>query len=222
MCGVAAMVRLQDLLVILVPAGTTLFNRPGPRKMIIAMFLFVAGFFATFWIQMLVWYVLRGSPVSFPYTGYGFTYWFKPNWIQVLFSSNNGLVVWHPVMALCLAGLLMWRKRVGYVAFVCFLAQLLVVASWWSWYFGHSFGHRAFLGLTPLFIVGLAWILTALRGRMRILFCFFLLLLCIWNCVLALAYLSGLIPHDGEFSWQEMIKNLETIPDRVRDTLAKL
>ena len=49
----------------------------------------------------------------------------------------------------------------------------------------------------------------------------FLLVLFVWNSVLAFAYLSGLIPHSGQFSWMELILNLPELPEKVLNTIAK-
>jgi hypothetical protein len=39
---------------------------------------------------------------------------------------------------------------------VFFLANTLLIASWWDWQFGGSYGHRGFVDVLPVFGLGLA------------------------------------------------------------------
>ena len=88
---------------------------------------------------------------------------------------------------------------------------------------GHSFGNRAFLGLTPIFILGLAAFLKEASQvlKMKALLPIFVLL-AIWNGVLILGYASEMIPHQGEFSWTEFIKKIPELPVRIREKIEVL
>jgi hypothetical protein len=41
-------------------------------------------------------------------------------------------------------------------ALLFLVANTYVIASWWDWQFGASFGHRAFVDALPIFAIGLA------------------------------------------------------------------
>ena len=139
---------------------------------------------------------------------------------QVLLSSNHGLISWHPIIAVCLFGLMLLsvgqHATLGRLSLACFAAELYVVASWWCWWMGTSFGQRAFLNLTPLFILGLAAVITRLtRPWARRLFLTCVGGLFLWNVVLMFAYLAEMIPYEGEFSWVVLISKLPDLPHKV-------
>jgi hypothetical protein len=144
----------------------------------------------------------------------------RPQIAAVLFSSNHGLISWHPLIAVCLFGLVLLSVRehpvIGRLSLVCFAAQLYVVGAWWCWWMGNSFGHRGFLGLTPLFILGLAAVLERLTQRWaRRLFVAAVGCLFLWNVVLMFAYLSEIIPYQGEFSWRQLFTALPHLPVKI-------
>ena len=150
-------------------------------------------------------------------------YYKSPYIFSVLFSSNHGVISWHPLIALCLAGLLFTPKSLQHIAWaflVWFAAQLYVTASWYGWSMGVSFGNRAFISLTPMFIFGLAsfygWLKHPWAKR---LFFLVVVLLFAWNVTLMLAYLSEMIPYNGTFSWWELIRQ---VPELHRSIFAKI
>lgn len=222
MAGIITMVRQQEVLVVLIPISFAIFspNFSLPQIPIRQIILFVAAFLLTFSIQMIVWKILTGSFVVYSYSQSGQSFDFSaPKVFDVLFSSNHGLLVWHPIFWLCLSGLIFNRtlSRSAKIAFlIAFGCQLYVTSSWSMWWMGHSFGNRAFLGLTPIFILGLAAFLKESLQvvRLRTLLAVFILL-AIWNGILMLGYLSDMIPHQGVFSWIEFIKKIPEVPDRI-------
>src|SRR5262249_9629650 len=139
--GVITMVRQQDIVLLLIPAGLALSDDVWrlPRKAVLNSGIALLGFTATFAIQMVVWYALRGSLLTYSYTGQRFEYLFAPKITEVLFSSNHGLLSWHPLIAFCIVGLLQLRRidsRLSNLALACFGLELYVIASWWCWWMG--------------------------------------------------------------------------------------
>lgn len=221
-----AMVRQQDAVVMLIPLGAFLIQNVAEkwsRAVWVSLPLFGIGFLAVYAVQMLAWHSLRGSFFSYAYRGETFAYAMHPQLWQVLFSSNHGLIAWHPLIALCLTGLLLLGRSaggVGWLALICFATQLYAIASWWCWWMSNSFGHRGFLGLTPLFILGLTAILHRLhRPSLRRIFYVVAAVLFVWNMILMLAYVSEMIPYEGDFSWLALIHSLPQLPSRL---LAKM
>jgi hypothetical protein len=176
---------------------------------------------------MIVWRILTGSFIIYSYSASGqFFNFSSPKFFNVLFSSNHGLLIWHPIVLISLLGLIFSRalSRSAKIAFlVAFLCQLYVISSWTMWWMGHSFGNRAFLGLTPIFILGLAAFVKEVlqAGRMKILVPIFAVI-CIWNGALMLGYVSEMIPHQGEFSWIEFIKKIPELPVHIRAKINSL
>jgi hypothetical protein len=220
--GIVAMVRQQDIVILVIPAGVALAEgalKWPCKKLLTSVFLTGIGFFITFAIQMMVWYSVRGSFLTYSYRGQSFDYVFSPKIIPVLFSSNHGLLSWHPLIMLCILGWFQFRRlnvTMSRMAMACFVLQLYVIASWCSWWMGTSFGNRGFLGLTPIFVLGLAAFYSNLAQTWtRRLFVSAVAVLFVWNVTLMLAYVSELIPYEGDFSWRALIAALPYLPFQI-------
>lgn len=111
---------------------------------------FVLGFFVVFSFQLFTWYATTGSFTSPYLTGSeGFDF-LHPHILEVLFSPQNGLFLWTPIVLLGLLGL---RNKL--MIFVVLL-QMYFVASWSSWNQGASFSGRMFVSVLPLIGIGLS------------------------------------------------------------------
>jgi hypothetical protein len=115
-----------------------------------------------FLLQILVWKATTGKLLKYTYDQETFRYWASPRLWQTLFSLRHGLLAWSPLLLLSGAGLLgqvwkrRWRKDSGIVPFAAaFLILWYLNSAWYGWWFGNSFGGRAFLELTSLFALGL-------------------------------------------------------------------
>ena len=77
----------------------------------------------------------------------------------MLFSVQKGVFFWSPLLLAALAGLvfspgLARNVRLGGLLFL--VANTYLIASWWDWQFGGSYGHRGFVDGFPIFAIGLA------------------------------------------------------------------
>lgn len=86
-------------------------------------------------------------------------YFFSPRLLQVLFSPHHGLFIWSPILIFSVWGL--WKMKGPLKAYrlplvVCLLLHLYIVASWYVWFYGGVFGHRAFVDVLGLFALPLA------------------------------------------------------------------
>jgi membrane-bound metal-dependent hydrolase YbcI (DUF457 family) len=100
----------------------------------------------------------------------GFTFR-SPHLFGVLFSVQKGLFFWSPVLLLTVPGLWVGRslaRRFALGAAVVMAIDTYLIASWWDWQFGGSYGHRGFtdsFGLLAIFLAAFfAW--TAERPRL--------------------------------------------------------
>ena len=112
-------------------------------------------------IQPLVYLIQTGAPFVWSYQEEGFNF-FSPEWKNVLFSYRKGLFVYCPILLLAVLGMFsgLRRERARYVwLMAALLVVSWVIASWWMWYYGGSYGHRAFIEYYPLFAIGLAYLL---------------------------------------------------------------
>jgi len=112
--------------------------------------------------QLAIYYQATGRPFISSYGNLGFNFG-SPRIAGVLFSVQKGLFFWSPLLLPACAGLFGLARSGGHSArafvlpTVLFLvANTYVIASWWDWQFGGSFGHRAFVDALPVFAIGLA------------------------------------------------------------------
>ncbi len=117
--------------------------------------------------QLIIWKLATGrffvSTYTYPFEHF---YFLSPKIFKVLFSPHHGLFIWSPILILAVPGL--FRLQGPLRAFrwpiaVCLLLQLYLISSWYLWYFGWSFGHRAFVDVLGLFAIPLAGFFSSLR-----------------------------------------------------------
>jgi hypothetical protein len=162
LAGLAALVRWQDIIVMILPSvdlSAAVLRRRLPVIGALgrgaAMFIAAA---AALLPQLIAWRSIYGSFVLMP-QGQGFMQWTSPALFSVLFSTNHGLFTWTPAVLLAVAGLVLLARRDGVLgSAVCLLLLIAVyvnasVTDWWA---GEAFGARRFVSCTVLFALGLA------------------------------------------------------------------
>lgn len=168
--------------------------------------------------QFLIYQWQFGNFWEIPYLqegaaqGYGSSFnWYNPQIFNVLFSGFRGLFVWHPLLLLSIVGLILISRRfpqLGVILMTAFGLQVYLVASWWCWWQGASFGGRMFSNCSFIFVLGLAafWDYCFRLGRQSwgiMITVFFI----IWNGLLGLQYESGMIPPESPVTVAEIIQN---------------
>ncbi|MBE9492294.1 MAG: glycosyltransferase family 39 protein [Bacteroidetes bacterium] len=147
--------------------------------------LFLAAFIAIF-PQLLAWKLLYGEWIVYTYNGETFN-WLAPGIGKVLFSPFHGWFYWHPVMLLGMTGLIVFsvrQKKLEYFFWIVIVFLMIYInASWHAWWFGASFGARAFGGCTIFVMIGIAQLLTSAKEKvyLRNLLLLVLSFLVIWN-----------------------------------------
>jgi hypothetical protein len=124
--------------------------------------------------QLLLYWSATGSPFISAYGEMSFNFESPRVW-GVLFSVQKGLFFWSPLLLLALAG---WARLVasGHPArafavpsAVFLLVNTYLIASWWDWQFGGSYGHRGFVDAFPVFAYGFASVFAwSTRHRLRL------------------------------------------------------
>ncbi|MGP0130766.1 MAG: hypothetical protein ACTMUB_05960 [cyanobacterium endosymbiont of Rhopalodia musculus] len=137
--------------------------------------------------------------------------WIQPQISNVLFSGHRGLFFWHPVLFLSIIGLILaYRKSPMLVTsfLLVFGLQVYLVASWWCWWQGSSFGGRMFTNCSLIFVWGLAAFWDNLScKRSRLLGVGVTLFLMGWNTLLILQYESGMIPSEDAVTIRQVLHN---------------
>jgi hypothetical protein len=108
--------------------------------------------------QVALYLQATGRPIVSSYGALGFTF-ASPHLYGVLLSVQKGLFFWSPVLLLAVVGLFLLRgplRAFLLPTLVVLAADTYLIASWWDWQFGASYGHRGFIDLFPLLSLGLA------------------------------------------------------------------
>jgi hypothetical protein len=142
--------------------------------------------------------------------------WSAPFWRSVFFSSDHGLLSWTPLLGFALLGFCFpprqYRSVALYLAAAA-VAFLYVISSYPYWDGYSSFGNRFCISLTPIFVFGLALLLSAIAryfaSTRRWFVLASLLLVCFvcWNFGFIFQWGAHLIPVRGPISWNEMVHN---------------
>ncbi len=210
--GFAVLVRWQNLplgILLLIPSRIN-------RKLIISYLLFFLGVLLAFFPQLIAWKIIYGKFLLIP-QGEGFMRWSHPEVLKFLFSPWHGLYSWTPILIFSTIGLFLLYQRdkrmaIGFLA--VFFIQVYVnscVSDWWA---GISFGARRLVGISPVFVIGLASFFSICSGRIRF---FKYLLLAITSFFAFILTISMLNAPDylGEYhSYHELLKiNINTLFD---------
>ena len=108
--------------------------------------------------QLATYYEATGRLFVSSYGDLGFTF-ATPHLWGVLFSVQKGLFFWSPLLVTAIIGFVVGDKaKLPFLAgtIVVLVLDTYLIASWWDWQFGGSFGHRGFVDVLPLLAFGLA------------------------------------------------------------------
>ena len=108
--------------------------------------------------QLLIYHAATGKLVISSYGDLTFNFRSPQLW-GVLFSVQKGLFFWSPLLLAAVAGFFLDPQPTRSFAIataLVFAADAYLIASWWDWQFGSSYGHRGFIDLLPFFAIGLA------------------------------------------------------------------
>lgn len=190
-------------------------------------------FLAAFLVSLLPTFVTRqiiyGSPFETGYPPVWGWSWSSPVLFKVLFSSDHGMFSWTPVLLLSVIGLVFLVRRdflLGMGSLLTFLAYWYFIASYPDWDGISSFGNRFFVSLSPIFLLGLTALASALADglgnarRAMAVACPVLALLIVWNFGFIFQWGTHMVPARGEISWKTMVHNqFVEVPLRMEHTL---
>lgn len=179
------------------------------RKHFLKVIILPLPFLALAAIQVRIWHGMLGETVLFSYQHEpGFIYLAEPKFASVLFHVHNGLLIYAPVLAISIAGLVagIWNRKRNFVLIALILAvSTYIFASWWAWWFGGAYGHRCFIDLLPLLAIPMAYMFARIEASPSLL----LKAATVFVCMLAVYYSIGMTevytsPWDGPgFGWSE-------------------
>lgn len=107
-------------------------------------------------IQSLLWYLQTGNILLNTYQDIGFNF-LKPEWVNVLVSYRKGLFVYTPILLFAFPALIWLAVKGRYYEIFTWLALFAiatyVISSWNCWYYGASFGLRAYIDFYSIFFI---------------------------------------------------------------------
>ena len=201
--GVAAMVRWQNGIFILLPIVDRLSESPRSVTRAVPMVLASLAAFAP---QFVFWWITAGTPlVLATMVAPSSQFWSQLGLFEVLYSTNRGLFPWNPVLYLATIGLvvaLRYHPRLATLLLLGLSLQIYVNASVGIWWAGWSFGGRRFASCFPFFVLGLGFLFELLRRNPWILIVASCGLLVLWNKGVMQQARKGDIPPDRLVSFQ--------------------
>lgn len=120
-------------------------------------------FFIVWSPQLIYWKYVSGSFLYYSYPDNQGFFFLNPQLYNTLFSWRKGLFIYTPVMVFAIMGigfLFKTKKGLFWPVLVYSLVSWYIISSWWDWWYGGSFGLRAFIDFYGVYSIGLAAFLT--------------------------------------------------------------
>lgn len=166
--GMVTLMRPTELLAALIPLLWNVYNKETllakldllwqKRWQVVALGLSVVVMGLP---QLIYWKLATGHFLFYSYGNQTFDF-AHPHIMDGLFSIKKGWLVYTPIMAFALLGLVplyKYRKQQFYPVLMFTLLNIYVIYSWWCWWYGGSFGARAMIQSYALLALPLgAWV----------------------------------------------------------------
>ena len=134
------------------------------------MLLYVLSFVVMPLLLFCLFYLSSGQWLLYSYSGERF-YFSDPNTFKFLFSQDNGMVLYTPILGISLLmGFFCVNKDRPIVtaSLLVLLITIYVHSSWWCWWYGHGFGSRTLLDFNVLFALLIAFALSSFKFPFRL------------------------------------------------------
>jgi hypothetical protein len=154
--------------------------------------------------QLWLYHFATGHWLISSYGSLGFTF-ASPHLAGVLIAPQKGLFFYAPLLLAAVAGfawlpsgLRPWRAPAALVLAV----NTYLIASWWDWQFGASYGHRGFVDVYPVLAPGLAaaFARASASAGVRRVAAVAVVLLCALSVFQMLQYWHGVLPM-SDVTW---------------------
>jgi len=152
--------------------------------------------------QLLYWKSQTGQFLYFSYQGERF-FFSEPYIWKGLFSYRSGWLFYTPVMIFAIIGIIFSFKNFNKIALpitIFSVINIYIIVSWWCWWYGGSFGNRAFIDsyaiLALPMAVFLGWLFEQ-KKILRVMVNTALILLILLNLFQTWQYYGGDIHHDS-------------------------
>ncbi len=164
--GLIALIRPTNILIIIILPlwGIASWKELLDRLMFLLrkyywILIMVISAILTWLPQMLYWKTFTGQYLYFSYGDKGKFFFLNPQVINSLFSYRKGWLVYTPIIVFALIGLIfLWKnKKSLFTPVLVFLVlNIWVISSWWLWWYGGSYGLRAYVDSYGLMAIPMA------------------------------------------------------------------
>jgi hypothetical protein len=168
-------------------------------------------FFAILALQPAMYYLQVKQFFVWTYTGLGFNF-MDPHFYDVLFSYRKGLFIYTPILLFSLPGIIYLFHKSKFQALTliayCIIA-LYIISSWRNWWYGMSYGHRAFLDHYIVFALLFGLALSDAKNRLFRYLIYILTPVFIWvNMIQVFQYKNWILywDMDEEKYWRVFMK----------------
>jgi hypothetical protein len=123
-----------------------------------SLIIIALSFFILIFPQLIYWKYITGNWLFYSYTGERF-YFNHPHILEGLFGFRKGWLIYTPVMCFALLGIFRLKRFLpSFFLPIIVLVPILIYVffSWWAWWFGGSFGLRAFVDYYGFFALPMA------------------------------------------------------------------
>jgi len=205
--GLIFLIRPINLLVILsipfffVDLKSLMENLKTQYKNPINFILSIILFLGLVSIQFIIYKIQTGSFIVYSYKSEGFNF-FDIQILNFLLSYRKGFFLWAPLCLFSLLGLFFIYKesKFQFAAWILFfLIITYFLSSWWSWWYGGSFGSRVMIDFMIFFAIPLALLLQ--KTKLRTLSISVIFVLILFTQIQTYQYVKGYI------HWSKMNKD---------------
>lgn len=204
---------------LVVPVALSQWRAGDRTRLAVGLLVFSACAVLAAAPQWIGKWIVYGSPIT---TGYHDRFLsFAPQWWRTALSTNHGVLLWTPIVAIGLAGCLHLARRRREITWLiaCAAVFYVVIACYDSWHGLSSFGNRFFVSLTLPIVVGVSVLLDGAWRRgtaMRCVTAVGLAGLILWNAGLAFQWASKMVPSRGPVSVRTVVSQQWAVPGQAR------
>jgi len=172
--GLITLIRPTNIIVLLILLLWDIKSFKGFKERILFFIvkykytLLMAFSFILVWVpQFIYWYYVSGKIFYFSYGEAGGKFFFNnPQIANILISYKKGWFVYTPIMFIAFIGIFTLPRVLKgkfLPIFVFTILNIFILSSWWCWWFGGSFGNRAFIDSYGLMLIPLGALITSLK-----------------------------------------------------------
>lgn len=132
----------------------TLYQKPARLLCLLPVIVMPVMLFALYKVATGRYFIYSYGSETFDFL--------HPHFFQFLFSYDNGVLPYTPLLLMPFLLAPLWlrqgRSVIVYGAALTLLVAIYIHSSWWCWWYGYAFGARTMLDFAPLFglVVGIS------------------------------------------------------------------